>query len=153
MYAGVGGLSKGPIVRKGNKWVVCALAIEGDEEVAQVRQWNNPSIPVVVHHMRKMAEVLALVEDYLPHKYWAVALFLYEAPLYTHPRGRPLGAAPWSLCFCFGLLAFACQKNACVWAVWFCLRVGFRFIIITTSHSPKPSSSPSHTHTRTGVCV
>ena len=70
MYAGIGGLSKGSIVRKGNKWVVCALAIEGDEEVAQVHQWNNPSIPVVVHHMRKMAEVLALVEEYLPRKYW-----------------------------------------------------------------------------------
>ena len=36
LYAGIGGLCKGPIVRKGNKWVVCALAIEGDEEVAQV---------------------------------------------------------------------------------------------------------------------
>ena len=34
MYAGIGGLSKGSIVRKGNKWVVCALTIEGDEEVA-----------------------------------------------------------------------------------------------------------------------
>ena len=65
MYAGIDGLSKGSIVRKGNKWVVCALAIEGDEEVAQVHQWNNPSVPVVVHHMRKMAEVLALVEEYL----------------------------------------------------------------------------------------
>ena len=31
MYAGIGGLSKGPIVRKGNKWVLCALTIEGDE--------------------------------------------------------------------------------------------------------------------------
>ena len=70
MYAGIGGLSKGSIVRKGNKWVVCALAIEGCEEVAQVHQWNNPSVPVVVHHMKKMAEVLALVEEYLPRKYW-----------------------------------------------------------------------------------
>ena len=70
MYAGIGGLSKGPIVRKGNKWVVCALAIEGDEEVAQVHQWNNPTVPIVVHHMKKMAEVLALVENYLPRKYW-----------------------------------------------------------------------------------
>ena len=42
MYTGIGGLSKGSIVRKGNKWVVCALAIDGDEEVAQVHQWNNP---------------------------------------------------------------------------------------------------------------
>jgi len=71
MYAGIGGLSKGSIVRKGNKWVVCALAIEGDEEVAQVHQWNNPSVPVVVHHMRKMAEALALVEEYLPRKHWS----------------------------------------------------------------------------------
>jgi len=70
MYTGIGGLSKGAIVRKGNKWVVCALAIEGDEEVAQVHQWNNPSVPIVVHYMRKMAEVLALVEKYLPRKYW-----------------------------------------------------------------------------------
>ena len=46
------------------------MAIEGDEEVAQVRQWNNPSVPIVVHHMKKIAEVLALVEDYLPRKYW-----------------------------------------------------------------------------------
>ena len=70
MYAGICGLSKGPIVRKGNTWVVCALAIEGDEEVAQVHQWNNPSVPIVVHHMKKMAEVPALVDDYLPCKYW-----------------------------------------------------------------------------------
>ena len=27
-------------------------------------------LPVVVHHMRKMAEVLALVEEYIPRKYW-----------------------------------------------------------------------------------
>ena len=38
MYAGIGGLSEGSIVRKGNTWVVCALAIKGDEEVAQVHQ-------------------------------------------------------------------------------------------------------------------
>ena len=61
---------KGLLSAKGNKWVVCALAIEGDEEVAQVHQWNNPSVPVVVHHMWKMAEVLALVEEYLPRRHW-----------------------------------------------------------------------------------
>ena len=71
MYAGIGGLSTGCIVRKGNNWVVCALAIEGDEEVAQVHQWNNPSAPTVVHHMKKMAKVLALVEEYLPRKHWS----------------------------------------------------------------------------------
>ena len=66
MYAGIGGLSEGSIVRKGNPWVVCALTLDGDEEVAQMHQWNNRSILIVVHHMKKMAEVLALVDAYLP---------------------------------------------------------------------------------------
>ena len=70
MYAGICGLSKGAIVRKGNKWVVCALAIEGGEEVAQAHQWNNPSIPIAVHQLKKMAEVLALVEEYLSRGHW-----------------------------------------------------------------------------------
>ena len=69
-YAGIGGLSKGAIAKKGDLWGICAVAIEGDENVAIAHQLNNPSIPVAVHHMCKTAEVLSLIERYLPKCHW-----------------------------------------------------------------------------------
>ena len=37
--------------------MICAVAIEGDEDVAIAHQLNNPSTPVAVHHMCKTADV------------------------------------------------------------------------------------------------
>ena len=50
--------------------MICAVAIEGDEDVAIAHQLNNPSIPIPVHHMCKTAEVLSLAERYLPKCHW-----------------------------------------------------------------------------------
>ena len=62
-YSGIGGVSKGAVTKVGDKWVVAAFAIEADAEVAQVHQWNNPSVPVILHHMTRTSEVLKLVEQ------------------------------------------------------------------------------------------
>ena len=73
LYAGIGGVSHGSVARVGKTWVVPAYAIEADSAVAQVHQWNNPNVPMVVHRMTRTADVLRIIEEYLPRKHWGKA--------------------------------------------------------------------------------
>ena len=74
-YSGIGGVSRGSIVKRGDMWIIAAFAIEADPDVALVHQWNNPSVPVIVHRMVQTSEVLKRVKEHLPRKFWGRAWF------------------------------------------------------------------------------
>ena len=44
-YSGMGGLSKGSVVRRHGKYVICAVAMDCDELACETHRLNNPSIP------------------------------------------------------------------------------------------------------------
>ena len=60
-YSGMGGLSKGSVVRRHGKYVICAVAMDCDELACETHRLNNPSIPVCQHRIGSHAETKRVV--------------------------------------------------------------------------------------------
>ena len=70
LYGGMGGVTKGSLIKRDGKFVITALVIEADAEVCETHRLNNPSAPVLQMHMVSHGEVLKAARAYLPKRHW-----------------------------------------------------------------------------------
>jgi hypothetical protein len=70
LCAGAGGVAEGMMRQADGKYLISAVAVEGDRKAAATHQLNHPEVPVAVYMMKNMEQTLTMLESYLPRKHW-----------------------------------------------------------------------------------
>ena len=68
--SGVGGLTEGAITRRHGMYVVNALAIEVNEQVARTHKPNHPEVPVLCMKVQNTKQTLAAIAAVVPKRFW-----------------------------------------------------------------------------------
>ena len=74
LYSGIGRFTKGlDEYKQDGMYLIPAVAVEGDAEVAVTHRINHPNVPVINMNIVNHRDTLAAIEKILPQTHWGHA--------------------------------------------------------------------------------